>query len=385
MSMRLIATTILIVLTQLAGCALHTPGSGVSPVTTAAATPDSLIARDFVFALGQLQNWRPAQTTIELRAAARKDRFTLAIHHALESSGYGTRWVHSEASAHLFEYRLAHENAAASTVRKIYELAFGEVEMRRGYVIDDAQRVQPVTPFYLRGADADNIVLDGKIFAASGVGKQGLTSPLMPAVPTMTLPAALAPMVNVPTVTMPTAALPVNKDPVISTRTNLQKPSRMKLSDAANPLNVQVATAVEQSSTSQALATFKRPGNVFDIGGTNFNILFEQRSVVAEKVLMFANDSMRLGKRNKHQVEAMVARFNPATDVFSVIGCSMGPTQIKGGNAALALGRAGRVVEALRFAGVDNLHILDEGCWSGNGKLGALPARGVVLTLRRRD
>jgi len=124
--------------------------------------------------------------------------------------------------------------------------------------------------------------------------------------------------------------------------------------------------------------------NVFDLGASNFLRQLIDSVVVDSRVLTFANDSLRLGAPNKRLVERMVDKFNPQTDVFSVIGCSMGPTQVRGGNAALALGRASRVVEALRFAGVDDSMILDEGCWAGSGSFGDLPHRGVVISLNRK-
>jgi hypothetical protein len=124
--------------------------------------------------------------------------------------------------------------------------------------------------------------------------------------------------------------------------------------------------------------------NVFDLGRSNYaNALSEHGSVV-EQVLTFPNDSLRMGKANKQLLEALVTRFNPTTDLFSVIGCSLGPTNLKNGNAALALGRASRVREALLFAGVDPRKILDEGCWAGDSPSSTLPRRGVVVTLNRQ-
>ena len=125
--------------------------------------------------------------------------------------------------------------------------------------------------------------------------------------------------------------------------------------------------------------------NVFELGGSNFETILAEHHVVDEQVLTFANDSLRLGELNKQFVEKMVEDFNGKTDIFSIIGCSLGPTQVAGGNAALALGRANRVREALLFAGVPENLILDEGCWAGDTDLNTLPRRGVVVTLNRKN
>ena len=57
-----------------------------------------------------------------------------------------------------------------------------------------------------------------------------------------------------------------------------------------------------------------------------------------------------LGERNKRLVRRAVEAFDPERDMFSIVGCSLGPTSIPNGNEALALGRANRVKEELLFA-----------------------------------
>jgi len=44
--------------------------------------------------------------------------------------------------------------------------------------------------------------------------------------------------------------------------------------------------------------------------------------------LSFNNDSVRLGRVNKQRVGEFVRLFEPATDVFLVIGCSNGVTAL---------------------------------------------------------
>jgi len=309
--------------------------------------PQSLIARDFVHALSQVQDMAAVATTVSLLSSDRHDAFTMAMYDALVASGYGTRWVSEAGAGPVFQYRKEQEPAAGGVYRTIYEMAVGHVEMRRGYASDSQQRVHPVTALYIRGVDATHIVASDSLFDQTIRTKadQGLLT---------------------------------------GKATALQNTSKLKVPDAANPLNPLVSRAAAVSSSLMPALASPETQNVFELGGSNFQNLLAEHKVMKEQVLTFANDSMRLGKVNKQLINQLVDTFDPRTDMFSVLGCSMGPTAVEGGNAALATGRADRVVEALRYAGVDSQLILDEGCWAVGGSLENLPLRGVVLTLNRR-
>lgn len=124
--------------------------------------------------------------------------------------------------------------------------------------------------------------------------------------------------------------------------------------------------------------------NIFGTLESNFGDVFAEYEDVQKITLMFPDDSMHLGETNKEIIEKYKAMMDPDTDVLSVIGCSLGPTQINNGNAVLALGRASRVKEALMFSGVQPDKVLDEGCWAPQDAVeNMMPDRGVVLTLKR--
>ncbi|MFK7857724.1 MAG: hypothetical protein AB8B64_02810 [Granulosicoccus sp.] len=323
------------------GCAVVKDG-GISPeLVRTFAAPQDLIARDFVSAIRQIESLPPAETTVDMQLAYRGDDFTMVMFDALSQAGYGVRWIDNEDSPSLFRYRLIAQDAAAAARRDTYELALGQIEMRRDYVTDGV-RIRPVTPLLVRGTDARGISLNDSHFNTENAGIN---------------PKAHA----------------------------VQTPSTRSIPQDASPLDPIVGSAGSVRPVSFPLVSLPSAKNVFELGSSNFADTIAARALVAEHILVFANDSMRLGDSNKKRVDQMVLRFNPQTDVFSVIGCSMGVTDVPGGNAALALGRAGRVVEALRHAGVDDRHILDEGCWSGDGALQNLPRRGVVLTLNRQE
>lgn len=359
--MNLFAPLAVFIALQLGGCAVVKTGSEPTNIEKRASVPLDLIARNFVSTLNQLQSVLPAGTTVDMPHSDRQDAFTSAMLSAFVQSGYGIRWIEDDSSASLFQYRKVVENAAASARRDTYELAVGEIEMRRGYAYDGGQRVRPVTPLYIRGADASGVRLDDTIFD----NQQRIT----------------AEVAKVDAVPLKPQAIVQN---TASSTVALKNTSTLKVPNQANPLNPMIGKAASGPVLSLPLMSDPNEGNVFDLGVSNFADALAGRSVVAEQILIFGNDSMRLGSLNKKLLEQMVERFDPDLDVFSVIGCSMGPTQVQGGNAALALGRAGRVAEALRYAGVDEAQILDEGCWAGDGTLEDLPRRGVVLTLNRQ-
>jgi len=112
--------------------------------------------------------------------------------------------------------------------------------------------------------------------------------------------------------------------------------------------------------------------------------VFDDYEDVEQSVLIFPNDSLRLGDSNKQIIDQYVSSMNPETDVLSVIGCSIGATEIKNGNSLLALGRANRVKEAFLFSGLEHDLILEEGCWAPEAFNEALPHRGVIVTLKRQ-
>ena len=124
--------------------------------------------------------------------------------------------------------------------------------------------------------------------------------------------------------------------------------------------------------------------NVFDTLQSNYANTLDEYVEVDQNILVFPNDSLRLGDTNKLIIEDYVSKMDPDTDVLSVIGCSHGHTEISNGNSLLAIGRANRVKEAFIFSGIEYDRILDEGCWAPQTFDEVMPQRGVVLTLKRR-
>ena len=359
------------------GCASWAPGSingsaANTATVTALSQTQSLIAGDFVNALRQIRDMPPASTTVHLLRESRTDEFTRAMQSALEIAGYGIRWVDDNSSGNLLQYRQQREAGNERAHRDLFEVAIGFVEMRRSYTIDSVSGTQPVTPLYVRGTDASNVVLNDDAFNT---------------VPGNTQKALYPPVESSgQSADVQIAALPDR--PAIVPQNTIRSPAASRLPalpPEANPLSSLIPNAERANGLTMPLIALPQVQNVFELGGSNFETILAEHHVVDEQVLTFANDSLRLGELNKQFVEKMVEDFNGKTDIFSIIGCSLGPTQVAGGNAALALGRANRVREALLFAGVPENLILDEGCWAGDTDLNTLPRRGVVVTLNRKN
>jgi len=299
------------------------------------AKSESLIAGDFVNAMRQIPSLVPAATTVQLLRTQTDDELIKAFRHSLEQSGYGVRWVSEPSANNLLQYRreALSVNDASNQVR--LDIAIGDVELRRSYTGLTLNQVKPLTPLYVRGADASQVVLDDAYFF-------------------------------------------VNEGDPSTDTVSLSVP------DHINPLSgLVVSTAPDNSMTVNAVLS-PNSANVFELGESNYADALSKHNPVVEQVLTFPNDSLRMGETNKQLLDNLVKRFDPATDLLSVVGCSIGPTKLKNGNAALALGRASRVREALLFAGIDQHKILDEGCWAGDSSSTALPRRGVVVTLNRQ-
>ena len=296
----------------------------------------SVVSSDFVNAMRQIPSLEPALSTVQLLRTQMDDGLIQAFKSTLEQAGYGVRWVGQPDANNLLQYRREEIQAESGAEQIRLDVALGDVELRRTYSGLHIDQIQPVTPLYVRGADATHVVLDDAEFFGSD---------------------------SIATIEAGPLSVPEN----------------------INPLSGLVTSVSTANSLTTSTIAPTQAENVFDLGGSNYASALSEHDVVVEQVLTFPNDSLRMGGTNKRLLNELVTRFDPKTDLFSVIGCSLGPTKLKSGNAALALGRASRVREALLFAGVDQHKILDEGCWAGDSPSSTLPRRGVVVTLNRQQ
>ena len=147
-----------------------------------------------------------------------------------------------------------------------------------------------------------------------------------------------------------------------------------------------IAAESANGTSLQALNSSKiEVNNLFYADQSTFSSVLDDYSKIYKYVVVFGNDSMVLGKRNKALIDQLVDNVLIDDDIVSLIGCSNGPTSLAIGNEGLALGRAKRVTEALMDRGVARDKILDEGCWAPvTEQQDRFPNRGVVLELWRK-
>ena len=75
--------------------------------------------------------------------------------------------------------------------------------------------------------------------------------------------------------------------------------------------------------------------------------------------------------------------FDPATDRFSLTGCSHGKSLLWDGTESMALARSQRVKEELIIAGIASERVYEESCFATR-YAERLPRDAVIVTLERR-
>lgn len=356
----------------LGGCSLRS----VKPTSVELnSEQDLVIAQDFANVLVQINALSPWAAVLsfgldnEQEATVGLSReqqllhrsFARAFRAAVTQSGYATRTVQDSNVSHFVSFSVTSVTDVGSLQTFTYDVSVGEVDFRRAYRSLEDGGIAPVSTMLVRGADISHIVSNDSIFEprynnsdTHSIAREntrldtGFDSPLQE----KRQPAQLIP--------------PINKEVV------------EPLLNAQDTQNAEPAIAVDDTQFSLV-----RKANIADTGSSNYESLLLDKQDIAEQTLIFGDDSYVLGNQNKNLLSKVMSDFNPETDVVSVVGCSTGTTKIENGNAALAIGRANRVKEALLYNGIPHDKIYDEGCWSPNANSTSFPNRGVVITIKR--
>ncbi|MFK7893431.1 MAG: hypothetical protein AB8B63_21625 [Granulosicoccus sp.] len=293
--------------------------------------PDyALIAENLVDTAAQLTELNPQLASLEVGKP--RSNFERAVVSELSDRGYTIGPAgESEGSKQVFS-QISSKADDSGTRQELYVLQIGDMSFERSYDTL-AERTVPVSELTIRGGNGREVELDDDIFE----------------VPNSPYSDVVYENVVEPTV-----------DEMLKPITPVRGKGLWRTSEAG-PVKK----------------------NMYETMVSNYQDIFSSYSTVEQSILVFPNDSLRLGEANKHIIEQFVSQMDQETDVLSVIGCSHGPTAINNGNSLLALGRANRVKEALLFSGVNHEHVLEEGCWAPQN-FDAMPQRGVVLTLKRK-
>ena len=364
------AAALALAVAALAGCALRAPAPDASPVADAQASvteSERRVAADLVGVLSRVDAVAPRRVD-GVRVTIQRDEpeFGRALEAALREAGYdvAASGGPSTSEGSLVAGYAVQRDARADEPVATYTVALADVQARRAWSLPAGEDADtgwaPAGPLFVRGADP---------------------GALEPPTPSSGPTAADGTSGAVPAPTRTRTAIPIlpPSDPTPADPAPASAPERIAIDPATgSPVYGGVTRGVLGGP---ALPTER---NVMDLGGSNFASLFVDYADVVERILVFPNDSERLGPDNKSIVAGVAERFDPESDVFSIVGCSLGPTSLPNGNERLALGRANRVKEELVQVGVPSERIVDEGCWAGDSSE-RFPSRGVVLTLRRRS
>jgi len=150
------------------------------------------------------------------------------------------------------------------------------------------------------------------------------------------------------------------------------RPQAQPVNGTLAPVPRSSAEAIEVQRINELVSTDKAwdplSVNMYETRESAYKSMFDDSDQrydnVSSQILIFPNDSLVLGKQNKHYLFDLAERVRHSEDIVRVVGCSHGNTQLSNGNEKLAKGRAIRVKEELMLAGVEESAVLHEACWA---------------------
>ena len=308
------------------------PFTGQEEVTTESAHDLDLIAANLVNSLSQFPHLNPLMATVQV--AEPDSDFDRQVQSELDNRGFKLERVDTEGGINRVVPQVT-TVPSGTGLRQLYVLAIGQVSVERAFDVIE-QKTVPASEQVIRGTTKRTVSLNDEIFSAD-TGEEYASVSFMP-----------------------------YTGPTISDVLSAKVPS--------------ADLDLENGSAQTPIVKH----NVYETTTSNYQSLFTGYEDVEQSILVFPNDSLRMGEVNKQIIESFVDKMDPETDLLSVIGCSHGQTEISNGNSVLALGRANRVKEALLFSGIDHDKVLEEGCWAPTLFDEVMPRRGVVLTLKRQ-
>ena len=344
----------------LSGCA-GIKTNAVSSDTEQSISADGQIADMLSNLLSVIPQILPTQdTTIQVGPETLRDYRYAAQYLSLQ--GYGLQYVDADQGRHFLRIEELQDDFAAADKTLSIRVSVGAIELTRSYQIlkrsfaragaveqGNPARISivPNGPLKLAGT-RQNVTIDDSIFVNKLAANSSISS-----------------------VEYASAAPILGGIPTISLITN----------DVVD----RVVSQASNGPTVQALNASKvEVSNRYYNSGSSFGSIYDSYDRIRRETVVFANDSMRLGELGKRRVRNLLADFSERSDVFSIVGCSNGPTKLAIGNEGLALGRAARISDELLSLGVAREKIYDEGCWGPNSTGSRFPGRGVVIELWRR-
>jgi len=367
-----------------AGCSLISEKGQEPTLEQTANQPrlfEQLVAKDVVSVIMQIGRLAPNTTILGTSDEnLQQGAFAEALKGEFRAAGYAIRSTGAGAQTIPVSYQLdTLDSDEASVTSQTVTVTFGDIAVRRSYSEDSQGKVSPVGSMQVRGVDATGLRLVNDIFSLPASGKEDPDKiPEAPPAPENT---------SKQLASVDTSPLPLSPEQSVESNQAKSNPSSSVVTTTDRPLLELVApavsTATPQSLGAIAVLSHDNTQNVRDLQRSNFESMFSDMGIVDEEILTFANDSTRMGDANKARLQDLLKSFDPGSDIFSVVGCSLGNTNHAGGQEELARGRAMRVQEELMYSGVPESKILAEGCWAEEAFDERMPRRGVVVTLKR--
>ena len=354
---RALALLLCAVAIGLGACAV-VPRDAERATERAAAAPggeaDRIVAAELAAVLAQTLD--PLTTTVQSNDTA-SDPVVTRLVEALAAQGFGIQHVAADQGAHFLDHERQTTSLEGGDTAIDWRVSVGPVEVRRDYRLSRDGALATAGPLTLAGTRAS--------IERESIAQPGLTV-AAPAHERVDYIASLDLDSQGPIISLVTPEI-------------VERVAR----DAARP-QVRTLNGGRAAPSEQGLNASKvEINNLFYDGESNFSSAFDDYERVERRIIVFADDSMNLGDVNKRMIDDFVERTVRRDDVFSLVGCSNGPTALEIGNEGLALGRARRVAEALTARGVTADRIYDEGCWAPVSAGDRFPGRGVVLELWR--
>ena len=329
-----------------------TPAAIGSPGAEAA-----LVATDLVSVLMQLPPFSPFSTTLQLSPPV--DPFGEALLQTLAEGGYGIQHVTEDQGQRYVAYRVVRGDARADDAVS-YAVDIAELTVERRYhrrdeglvpagpvdraIPPDGQRQSrqvPAGPVRVIGVEPVPVVVNDDLHRGNGGGE-----------------------------TFPSGVVFLDRDGEL-----LERRDRL-VSDGAR-------AGGERLSRERFLVLAR--ANLFHAGRLHRapDALETLREPRWQLTLRFEDgESLHLGASNKRALARLRERLVPATDRFSISGCSHGKSLLWDGTESQALARSQRIKEELLLAGVPPAAIREEGCF--DTRYGAeLEPNAVIVTLER--
>lgn len=303
-----------------------------------------LIGEDLMFVMEQILE--PRRTTLQYSVG--DSYFGEMICQSFNQRGYGLQKVTADQGANYLYHEESVSTEDSGKKRYLYKISVGRVSVEREYIDNGLRGIEPASPVIVRGS-AQQANPNVELFL--------LPAEKQSEIQRVVNQGNLAPLATIPRISYITDEL---------------------LSDIATGDDL----LPEEVATNSSNIAIK---NLFFTNESNFAEVTASYDVVRRSIIVFANDSVRLGNRGKRKVRDIFKNYNQVTDVISLLGCSNGYTDLAIGNQGLALGRSKRVFEEFRDLGVPRSALLDEGCWSPERLDGRYPRRGVIVELKRRS